>query len=56
VVTCCYECGRTITGRRWIVAERMICDRCAEQVRDVVALAAALQISVYDLAVAVLDA
>ena len=49
----CYECGRS-RHQMWVVGDRYICEPCAEKIRDVIELAASLQLSVYDLAAAVI--
>ena len=49
----CYECADRHRAAMYPVGDRYLCEPCAEKVRDVLELAAALQISVYDLAAAV---
>ena len=51
----CVECGATDAGRWWIVADRMLCEGCAQRVRDTFALAATLGITGVDLLMAVCD-
>lgn len=51
----CVECGtRRRIGVCHEVAGRYLCPECGEKVKDVIALAAMLQLSVYDLAAAVI--
>ena len=54
-MTPCFHCGRTTSGRAWLVGDRLICGRCAQQVRDVMTLAATLGISIYDLCLSVVE-
>lgn len=49
----CYECANRQRAAMHPVGDRYLCDVCAEKVKDVLELAAALQMSVYDLAAAV---
>ena len=49
----CYECGVCQRGAMIPVGDHFLCGNCAERVKDVLELAAALQMSVYDLAAAV---
>ena len=52
----CYECGhRRHLGVCHEVAGRYLCPECGDKIKDVVELAAMLQMSVYDLAAAVID-
>lgn len=50
----CYECGHQ-RARMWVVGDRYVCDNCAEKIRDVAELSAALGMSMYDLVAAVID-
>ena len=52
----CVECGeRTFAAICYPVGDCYICDNCAEKIRDVAELSAALGISMYDLVAAVID-
>ena len=54
VVISCIECGHA-RPPMIPVADQWLCQPCAQQVRDVMALAAVMNMSVYDLAAAVFD-
>ena len=52
-MTGCFECGHAPAATP--VGDHWLCQSCAADVRDVVALAAALQMPLYDLAAAVIE-
>ena len=49
----CYECADRHRAAMIPVGDHFLCGNCAERVKDVLELAASLQMSVYDLAAAV---
>lgn len=57
-MTHCYECGAAIdmrADRHHFANDRILCGDCGEKIRDVMALAAALGLSAYELCAAVMQ-